>query len=366
MVRSVGFGALVTALSLALGVLGAHPVAMASSSQQLTGTYLWSAAVTGDVLTQRPPSDDVVLLTILQTSPRFVAGNTVDLEGTWAETTSDSSPGIATVGNGGGPPSSHSFAISGDGDPGGFWFTVENQDKLTFQAKLVGRSVVADFTPPGGGLQALTFLPTPGLPQYDADVDLFDTVAAFNLTGGFGETCVPLETFPFSVGGQQLAVATFISRLKHPPGASQDGPVISVLTEQTGGSWQPTVTLDSSGLTCPSVLVTSDTLIPGAKAFGFSYPPSAGSNSAGNLLSNTGGRWHLVDFILPPGLGGPKPVTTTGLSNPDYGQHTVTLSDSWLVGQCSQSARFGFSRARGAFVSIGKVVDHYPVKQCSP
>jgi hypothetical protein len=312
--------------------------------------------------------NDVVLLTILQTSSRSLFGTTVNMEGTWDETTTGSA--LASVGLIGTDTSSlhdGNYPIYGDGTPRSFWFALETTGKLTFQASANGRGLAATYTPPGGGLETLAFRQTNGTSAYNTDVALFRTVDGLNQPPSMYD-CRPLESLPLVDNNQLVAIATYVTSEPKSIGEGATGPVVQVL-QDVSGAWLDRALLyfySWPGF-CPGSLAQSDGLIAGATTYVFSYENVAGDNYSGAVLSDVGGRWHLVTFAEPAGFAFSKtPVTTSGVISPDFGKQSVTSSDIWDAGRCSQSLMFRFDRPKDEFVSVGSTVDQPPALRGCP
>lgn len=332
-----------------------------AATPTLTGTYLWSATVPDSAY------HDVVLLTLLQTGARTVDGTTVNLEGSWQETTT----GASSVSDGlNGPATSsrqNSFRVLGYGNPSSFWITIDDPSKLTLQAAMRNHSIIATYPPAGGGLRSLTFQPSNGTVGYEADVNLFSLVDNLNLASS--PPCVPRETLPIAIGNERVAVASYMTRSPLSMTGGHIRPVVGVFVYRTL-AWRQVALLPGSGW-CPSGITSlARTVIPGATAVLVTFGTLAADiNWPGVIVSNVGHRWHLVDFAVPARFASGKPVLTHTLLSPAPGKRIVRLWEYWAVGDsavgaCSQSVPYRFAPSKGEFRVAGPVEDHFSTSHC--
>jgi type V secretory pathway adhesin AidA len=128
----------------------------------VTGTYLWENSL----------QDDVVLLTLLQTSDGGISG-------TWSETALVATQAVALNGTETVRPPQNSFSVQGSIDgPSSLSLTVNNEKSSQFDVNVSSGGLEVEYTPYGGGLSTLDFQLTSGTQSYKQAAD------------GIGDVCV--------------------------------------------------------------------------------------------------------------------------------------------------------------------------------
>jgi hypothetical protein len=246
---------------------------------------------------------------------------------------------------------------------------------VRFSGSVTRSGIVLYMPQPSGTIEAAAFAPG-SVASYDTAVrrlqaqteipSLKAYVSSHNVRPDpvlFGQS-ITVRTAPFSTRGQILAIVGYNTSPK----------VVPVLaTLRWGGSswsqvWLATVFGGWTGL---PYRLTPLALERRVVTYGLNGIQTAGDDSPGAVVSDIGGKWHLVPFVLPLGTSAfdaypaePDRETTT-LITPTFGSGgTVTLSQIWDAGQCQELLRFRYSDGRGAFVPIGSVQHRFKVSTC--
>lgn len=165
------------------------------------------------------------------------------------------------------------------------------------------------------------------------------------------------------VRGNVIAVVAYLAKP-----AKQAVPVGAVL-RWTGRSWSPiwtSVQLFGGWLGFPSGTLALQ-LVPGTVSYAIEATPSAGDNWSGAVISNLGGYWHLIPFLVPMGaFGAARDLTTTAPVSPQFrAGDKVTLKNIWDAGACQQSMPFRYDRSSSEFVSAGPMTNAYRSSFCT-
>jgi hypothetical protein len=137
--------------------------------------------------------------------------------------------------------------------------------------------------------------------------------------------------------------------------AFDDKPVMQVLA-WANGEWTSRATFDLPGAVVGTLVALH--IAPGAQSFASTATPGAGDNLVGAVISNFGGRWHVVTFDTPQGRSSVlvSPVFTSGAD--------LTMQQIGDAGGCVAKTPYRFDPKEDAFVVAGPITNNYESGTC--
>ena len=168
-----------------------------------------------------------------------------------------------------------------------------------------------------------------------------------------------LRTAPFQENGQTWAVVAYDSSPKVVP--------ILAALRWDGSSWSSAWSaVVFNGWTGLPYKLTQLTLGHGVLGFGLNGVQFAGDDSPGAMMSNAGGKWQLIPFLLPIGTDTfGSGLQTTTLISPTFGPGgKATMDQVWDAGQCQEIQAFTYVVPREVFAPVGNLRDDFKSSFC--
>ena len=289
----------------------------------------------------------------------------IDVRGTLSGTfdTVTAAPGYSSI---------TTKACSLDGSESGSSLTVTIACPGAAATRLSGdvtdNGIVLDEPQPSGAVEQVAF--TRGsVAAYDKAVSRLDAKSelpslkawlALHNVAASGVGLQPgLRTAPFQENGQTWAVVAYNSSPKVVP--------ILAPLRWDGSSWSSAWSaVVFNGWTGLPYKLTQLTLGHGVLGFGLNGVQFAGDDSPGAMMSNAGGKWQLIPFLLPIGTDAfGSGLQTTTLISPTFGPGAkATMDQVWDAGQCQEIQAFTYVVPREVFAPVGNLRDDFKSSFC--